>query len=126
MRGVEKRAAQELFHFESHNVQGFQVHQIRLCQHGNAAAHEKLATDVEMFASLWLDRLIGGSHQQYQVDATYASQHIAYEALMARDIHEAQPEDFAAKSGQIQMCETDVDGDASTFFFFQAIGVDAG
>src|SRR5882724_12052976 len=126
MRCVEKRAAQELFDLESHHVQGFQVNQIRLSQHGNAAAHGKLAADVEMFASLGLDRLIGSNHQQHQINATDAGQHVAYEALVAGDIHEAQTKDFAARSGQIQMCETDVDGDASTFFFFQAIGVDAG
>src|SRR5207244_11320312 len=111
---------------ESHTVLGFKAKHMRSSQRGYAAAHGKLAANGEMFTSLWLDRLIGGNHQQHQVNATDAGQHVAYEALVARDIHEAQPEDFAARSGQIQMCETDVDGDASTFFFFQAIGVDAG
>src|SRR5205823_2601012 len=126
MRWIEKRAAQEVFDLDSHHVQGFRVNQIRLGQHSNATAHGKLATDVEMLAGLGLDRFIRGNHQQHQIDAAYASQHVAYEALVARDVNEAKTEDFAARAGQIQICEADVDGDATTFFFFQTIGVDTG
>src|ERR1700693_938171 len=126
MRCIEKRAAQEVVHLESDYVQGFTVNQIRLSQNGNAAAYRKLAADVEVFARLWLDRVIGGNHEQHQVDATYAGQHVAYESLVAGDIYEAQAENFAARAGQIEMGEADVDRDATAFFFFQAGGVDGG
>jgi len=50
------------------------------------------------------------------------AKHILDEALVSRHVHEAQPE----RGGQLQVGETDVDGDAPAFLFLQAVRVDAG
>ena len=64
MRCVEKRTSQEVFDLESNDVQSFTVNQIRSGQHGDSAAHGKLAADVEVLAGLGFNRLIGSNHQQ--------------------------------------------------------------
>ena len=43
-----------------------------------------------MLAGLGLDAFVGGDDQQHKVDTPNAGQHVADEALMARDIHESQ------------------------------------
>jgi hypothetical protein len=49
-----------------------------------------------VLAGLRFDPLVGGDHQQYQVDATYARKHVAHEPLVARDIDEAQTKRLSA------------------------------
>ncbi len=124
--GIEKRAAQEVLDFEPHHVQGFAVHQVGLGEHGDAARDVEQAADLEVLAGLRLDGFVGGDHQQHQVDAAHASQHVAHEALVPGNIHEAQAQRLAAGSGKLKVGEADVDGDAAALFLRQAVGVDAG
>ncbi len=65
------------------------VHQVGLGEHGDATSHREQAADVEVLASLRLDGFVGGNHQQHQVDAADAGQHVADEALVAGHIDEA-------------------------------------
>ena len=49
-------------------------------------------------------------------------QHVLDETLVARHVHEAEPQ----RRRQFQVREAEVDGDAAALLFFQAVGVDAG
>ena len=73
-----------------------------------------------MLARLRLDRFIRGDDEQHQVDAAHARQHVLHEPLVPRHIHESQPQ----LGRQLQVRETDIDGDAAPFFFFQPVRID--
>ena len=54
-------------------------------------------------------------------------QHVAHEALVSGNIHEAQAQWARRRAaGKFEVGEADVDGDAAALFFLQAVGVDAG
>src|SRR5580692_1878718 len=125
-RLTKKRPAQEVLHFSSHHFQRFLIDSIRLGQDRDAPPHRKQAANIEVFASLRLDRFVRRNHQQHQIDATNSSQHIADKALMPRNIDEPQPQSFATGHGQLKIGEANVDGDPTALFFFKAISVDAG
>ena len=55
-------------------------------------AYAQQAADIEMLARLRLDGFVGGDHEQHQVDAAHAGQHVLDEALVAGDIDEAEPQ----------------------------------
>src|SRR5437763_1860642 len=80
------------------------------------------AADVEVLAGLRFDGLVGRDDKQDQVDAADAGQHIFHEPLMAGHINETQ----AQGRRQLQVSEAEIDGDAATFLFSQAVGVNAG
>ena len=98
------------------------IHQVGLGERDDAARDAQQAADIEMLAGLRLDGFVGGDHEEHQVDAAHAGQHVLDEALMPGDVDEAQ----AQRGRQLQMRETEVDGDAAALFFFQAVGIDAG
>ena len=109
-----------------HHFQRLGIDQVRLGQNRDPTLHGQQAADVEVLASLRLDGLVGGDHQQHQVDAADAGQHVADEALVAGNIDKADADRLARRAGQIQVGKADIDGDAAALFFFQAVGVDAG
>ena len=73
-----------------------------------------------MFSCLRLDRLIGRDHQHNQIDARRASQHVFHKALVTRNIDETKVNAVFFEEG-----EPEIDGDAASLFFFEAIGVGA-
>ena len=80
----------------------------------------------EVFAGLRLDAFIGGDDEHHQVDATDPCEHVAHEALVPGDIDKSEAQGFAIGRGQFEVGKSDVDGDAAAFFFFEAVGIDAG
>jgi hypothetical protein len=76
----------------------------------------------EVLARLRHHAVVGGHHQQRVVDAGGAGQHGVQQALMAGHVDKA--ERHAAARVQVRIAE--LDGDAATLFFRQAVGVDAG
>src|SRR4051794_15278684 len=78
-----------------------------------------------MLASLRLDGFVGRNHQKDEIDSSDTGEHVAYEALMAGDVDETQTQGLATWRRQFQMGETDIDSDAASLLFFQAIGIDA-
>src|SRR4029077_16555429 len=96
------------------------------CEHGDAAANRKQAANIEVFASLRLDPFIGGDYQQNQVDAADAGKHVAHKALVAGDVDETEANFAAIGRGKFEVRKSNVDGDAASFFFFQAVGINAG
>ena len=74
-----------------------------------------------------LDRLrhgavVGGDHQQHEVDAGRPRQHVVDELLVARNVDEAE---HAARRRR-HVGEAEVDRNAARFFLLEAIGIDAG
>ena len=124
--GVEKRSAHIVFHFQPHDFERLRIHRIGFCEHGDAAANRKQAADIEVFASLRLDPLIGGDYEQHQVDAADARKHVAHKTLVAGDVDETQAKPAAIGGGKFEVGKSDVDGDAAPLFFFEAVGINAG
>ena len=79
-----------------------------------------------MFASLRLDSFIGGDDQQHEVDPTHAREHVAHETLVTGDVDKAQANSAAIGGGEFEVGKADINGDAAPFFFFEAVGIDAG
>ena len=104
----------------------FPIDGIGLGQHRDAAAHRKQPADIEVFASLRLDRFVGRDHQQHQIDPAHSRQHVAHEALVPGHIDEPEPQSVAAGHGQFKIGKADVDGDAAPLFFLKPVGVNAG
>src|SRR5437667_8467512 len=79
-----------------------------------------------MLARLWFDALVGSDHQQDQINPAAPCQHVADEALMAGDIHEAKAQWFAVRHREFKVGKSNVNRYSPAFFFLQAIGIDSG
>ena len=66
--------------------------------------------------------LIGRHHHQDQVHTSGAREHVANEALVARDVHHAHPKAFPGS----EVCESELDRDAAGLLLLQAIGIHTG
>ena len=121
-RAFEERAGDQLFGFEADEAEEVVVDQVGLGEGDDAAGDAEQAADIEMLARLRLDRFVGGDHEEHQVDAADAGQHVLDEALVAGDVDEAE----AQGGGELEVGEAEVDGDAAALFLFEAVGVDAG
>ena len=75
-----------------------------------------------MLAGLRHDRFVGGDHEEDEVDSADAGQHVLDELLMPRYVDEPEPQVVP----QIEVRETDVNGDATALFFLEAVGIDTG
>ena len=126
LRRIEKRSAHIIFHFQPHHFERLRIDSIGFGEHGDAALDRQQAADIEVFASLRLDPFIGGNYEQHQVDAAHARQHVAHKALVTGDIDEAQPNPAAIGSGEFEVGKPNVNRDAAPFFFFEAVGINAG
>src|SRR5208283_5389957 len=123
---IEERAFEVLGHFQGHDLECLGVNQVSFRQYGDAALHRKQAADIEVFAGLRLDGFVSRNHEQHQIDAADSRQHVAHEAFVAGNVHETHADGLSRGAGEIEVGETDVDGDAAPFLLFQAIGIDAG
>ena len=119
---LQKRTLHHLFHFEPHQPEHIGIHQVGLGERDDAAPNAQQAADIEVLAGLRLDGFVGRDHEQHQVDAADARQHVLDEALVAGNVHEAEPQ----AGREIEVGKSQVDGDAAAFLFFQPVGVDAG
>ena len=78
-----------------------------------------------MLARLGLDGFVGGNHEQYKVDTTDTGQHVPDEAFVPRHVHEPQPQRCAVGQCEIQVGKTEVNRDAASLLFFQAVRINA-
>ena len=75
-----------------------------------------------MLARLRHDALVGGDHEQHQVHAAHAGQHVLHESFMTRHIDQAH-----AHSGRRdQRREAQVNRDPALLLLGQPVGVHAG
>ena len=75
-----------------------------------------------MLTGLRHDRLVGGDHQEGEVDTAYASEHVADETLVAGDVDDAG----LLAAGQGEPCEAEVYGEAALLLLDKAVRVDTG
>ena len=120
-RVLHELPGDELLHLQPHEFQNVGVHQIGLRQRHHALRNSQQSADIEMLAGLRLNGFVGRDREQHQVDAADAGQHVFDEALVARHVHETQPE----IGRQLQVREADIDRNAAPLLLFQAVSVDA-
>jgi hypothetical protein len=66
--------------------------------------------------------VVGRDHQQEDVDAARARDHVAHKALVSGDVDDAQ----LRARGQLQLGVAQLDGDAAFLLLLEAVGIDAG
>ena len=98
------------------------LHAVDLGERHRAALHTEQIDDLQVLARLRHHAVVRRHHQQHEVDAGRAGEHVVHEALVSRHVDEAEHRAVGQRVEGI----TEVDGDAARFFFLQAIGVDAG
>ena len=95
---------------------------IDLGERDDAAGDVEQVDNGEMLAGLRHDAVVGGDHEQHEIDAGGAGQHVVDEFLMPRHVDKA--EHGAVRCRQIG--EAEIDGNATRLFFLEPIGIDAG
>src|SRR5437667_12777337 len=75
-----------------------------------------------MLASLRHHSLVGRYDEKTEIDSAGANYHATDKVFVAGDIHHSN----GADSLERKRCKSEVDRDAPTFLFGQAIGIDAG
>jgi len=118
----QRGRGEKLLHIRLHQIKPFVVHQVALGQCDHAVRDAQQVQNRDVFARLGHDPLVSSDHQQGDVDAAYASQHVVDESLVARDVDDR---DLDAVR-QSQPGKAQVDCHATLFFFLQTIRIDAG
>ncbi len=90
--------------------------------HGGAARDVQQVENVEVLDGLRHHAVVGGHHQQREIDAAHAGEHVADEALVTGNVDEADQ----LPARQRQIGEPEVDRNAARLLLRQAVGVDAG
>ena len=126
VRRLQKCAAQKLLDFQPHYIKRLRIDRIRFGEHGDAALHAEQTKNVEVLAGLGLDGFVGRNHQQDEIDASDACQHVAHEALVAGDVDKAEVQRFAGRAQQVHVGEAQIDGDAAALFFLEPVRVNPG
>ena len=96
--------------------------EIRFRKHHNAAVDAQQVEDRQMLERLGFYSVIGGHRQDRVIDPSRAREHRMDEALVARNVDEAERR--SRRRGQEG--ETEVDGDAARLLFLEAIAIHAG
>src|ERR1019366_2492852 len=100
-----------------HDFERLGIDQVSLRKNGDPALHRKQAANFKVLAGLGLDGFVSRHHQQHQVDAANSGQHIAHKTLVPGDIDQANADRLATWTLQVEVGETEVDGDAAALLF---------
>ncbi len=98
------------------------VRQIALVERHHPMPQPQQVHDGQMLARLRHDAVVGGNHQDHEVDAGGAGQHVVHQALVARHIDEAD----GLAVGPRPVGEAQIDGDAARLLLLEPVGVDPG
>jgi hypothetical protein len=120
-RALQVRAGEQDLDLLAHRLAPRRVDQIDLRHRHHAAPHPEQVQDVEVLLGLRHDPVVGGDHQQHQVDAVGPRQHVADEAFVAGHVDHAR----LAFAG-IEVREPQVDRDAALALLLEPVGVGAG
>ena len=121
-RPVDPASLEPLGDLGPHQVEPVGFDEVPLGDHGNPAPHAEQLHDREVLFGLGHDPFVGRDHEQRDVDARRAGEHVAHEALVARHVHHARL-NFVT---QRERSEAKVDGDPPALLLLPAIGVDPG
>jgi hypothetical protein len=114
--------AQELLDVGLDQVEPLVVDQVALGQGHQAVGDAEQVEDGHVLARLGHDALVGGDHQQGDVDAADAGEHVVDEALVAGHVDDGDLDPVR----QPQPGEAEVDGHAALLLLLEPVGVDAG
>ena len=121
-RAAQRRRRQQVGNLVAHLGETIGIHQVRLGDGHRAVADAEQVDDRQMLDGLRHHPVIGGDHQQHEIDSGGARQHVVDEALVPRHIDEA--EDAAVRHRQVGKAE--IDRNAARLLLLEAIGIDAG
>ena len=102
------------------------LYAINLAQRHRAALDAKQTQNRQMLARLRHRAVVCRHHQQREIDAGDARQHVSHKALVTRHIHKANDPRRIARARQRQIREAQINRHATCALFRQAVGVDAG
>ena len=119
---AQRRGRQHIGDLGLHRRQTIGINQIGLGDGDEAMADPEQIDDRQMFHGLRHHAVVGGDHQQHEINATRAGEHVVHEALVARHIDKAKH----AAIGRRQIGKAEVDGDAARLLILETVGVDAG
>ena len=122
--GFEEGSLREVLEFEFEDLEELVVDagEVDLGEDDDPVLEAEECEDVEVFAGLGHDAVVGGDDEEDEVDAGGAGDHVLDEAFVSGDVDDAD----AASVGEVEGCEAEVDGDFAFAFFLEAVGVDAG
>src|SRR5437773_2462247 len=104
----EERPAQEIRNFQTDNLERVGVHEIRFCEHRHSMLNVKHPADIEVLASLRLDAFIGSDDQKDEINSADSGEHVAHEAFVAGNVHEAEADGPALGAGQFEMSKPQI------------------
>ncbi len=118
----ECAAREQVAHFLFGDRRSLVVSHVHLGERDDAAIEAEHLTDRQVLARLRHHALVGGDHQQHEVDAGGARHHRPHQSLVAGHVHHRK----ARATGQVERREAQLDGDAARLLFGEPVAVDAG
>nr|WP_240787078.1 hypothetical protein [Ramlibacter rhizophilus] len=122
VQALQGRAGDERFDLGAHLQPPRWFDPVDLGHHRQASGHTEEVEDLHVLDGLGHDAVVGGDHQQREIDAADAGDHVAHESLMAGHVDESDQR----SPGRRTVGETQVDRDPAGLFLRQPVGVDAG
>ena len=119
LRVFQRGTPRHLPDVRSRDVDELRSDAVRLGHRDDAPTDAEHPHDLEVLAGLGHDRLVGRHDEENRVDAARAREHVADEALVARNVDEGH-----AHSIPLRVREAQVDRDAPPLLLGKAIGVD--
>ena len=119
---AQRGGLEELLDVGLDQVEPLVVDQVALGQRDDAIRDPQQVEDGDVLARLGHHAFVGGDHQQGDVDAADAGEHVVDEALVAGHVDDRHLDAVR----QSQPGEAEIDGHAALLFFLEAVGVDAG
>ena len=118
----ERGRSEEIAHRGRHRRRAIGAHSIDLGEGYRAAFETQELQDVQMLAGLGHHTVVGGDHQQPEVDGGDAGEHVADEPLVPRHVDEAE----RASGSEVPVGESEIYAETARLLFRQAIRVHAG
>ena len=100
--------------------------QIAFCECDHGSVHAEISQDLQMLFGLGHPAVVRCNNEEREIYRPHTSDHVPDEIFVAGHIDDADMELLLVGSLQNQLCEAELDGDLSRFFFGQAIGINSG
>ncbi len=110
---------EELLHVRPGQLRKLAIDHVHLCEGDETGGDAQEFDDAQMLPRLRHHPIIGGHHQQEQVDAGRSRDHGLDEALVTGNVHHAE----MPATGQRQLREAQLDADAPLLLFLEPVGV---
>src|SRR5438477_2593577 len=119
---LQRRVLERIAHLTVDELVPDLIDQVDLRQRDHAFANAEEIDDVQVLAGLGHDTLVRGDDQHHRIDPVRAGQHVANEARVARNVHDAD----LASARQAHVGEAEVDRHPAPLLLGEPVRVDAG